>query len=71
MNWADNESGGTALMVATWQGHLGVVKNLLEHGALPLHQDRQGFTALMVAEAAGNDAIAQVLAGDPAGNGGR
>lgn len=36
----------TALHSASWQGHSDIVKQLLDHGAVPDHTCNQGATAL-------------------------
>lgn len=54
-------SGQTALMAASFGGHLEVVKELLKNGANFNAKDREGFTALMHAMFSGNRKIIEEL----------
>jgi ankyrin repeat protein len=49
VNWKDDEDGWTALMCASYQGHVKVVKLLLVRGALIDIQINGGSTALIAA----------------------
>lgn len=59
-----NQADGTdrtALMIASANGHLELVKVLLQMGAKPILRDRQGYTALHSAAENGNDEVVDVL----------
>jgi ankyrin repeat protein len=58
---AKNAKGYTALMIATYHGRKGVVKELLVKGASVCEQDKRGNTALMAAIFRGELSIAKHL----------
>ena len=60
-DWVEPANGATALWVAAWQGHLEVVRCLLEHGADIDKATSAGTTPLVVAEAAGHAEVAAYL----------
>lgn len=60
MNY-QNEFGQSAMMVASWEGHLGIVEALLNDGADPNLQDGYGKTALHEAAISGQHAIVHRL----------
>jgi hypothetical protein len=58
---AKDDLGRTALIEATWQGHIETVRTLLRGGADVHVQDRDGNTALSVAEKCGYAEVAALL----------
>ena len=58
---AKNEHGNTALYLAAWNGHEGVVEQLLGAKADPRAKDNDGDTAARWAEAKGHSGLAQRL----------
>lgn len=62
------ESGATALLVAAGEGHLGIVKKLLDHGSAVDAIDAWGRTALHYAAAGGHVHILEFLLDSPGGD---
>jgi ankyrin repeat protein len=56
-----NHAGETALAFAAMFGRLGMVKDLVDHGADPGHRDREGATPYEVVEKQGNAEAMRVL----------
>ena len=54
-------SGGTMLMFAVSEGHISVVKQLLESGANPLIETKNGLTALSIAKENKNQILIDLL----------
>eukprot|EP00090_Calanus_glacialis_P034374 TRINITY_DN57688_c0_g1_i1.p1 TRINITY_DN57688_c0_g1~~TRINITY_DN57688_c0_g1_i1.p1 ORF type:complete len:175 (+),score=49.99 TRINITY_DN57688_c0_g1_i1:70-594(+) len=61
VNSAANNKGSTSLHLASCEGHVEVVKLLLDHGADPNHLDRSGWSALDRAVWAGRMGVCTVL----------
>jgi ankyrin repeat protein len=53
--------GATPLIIASQEGHLEVVRELLSRGANPRLVTNRGFTALSIATRKGRAAIIQLL----------
>ncbi|KAI8079401.1 ankyrin repeat-containing domain protein, partial [Thamnidium elegans] len=51
---AIDKEGETALLKAAYAGHLSVIQYLVQSNANPIHQDRDGWTALHNACSCGN-----------------
>ena len=59
---AQGENGRTALILASAEGHVSVVKFLISHDDVALNtQDEDGWTALLVASCNGHKAVARLL----------
>ena len=54
-------SGGTMLMFAVSEGHISIVKQLLESGANPLIETKNGLTALSIAKENKNQILIDLL----------
>jgi ankyrin repeat protein len=54
-------SGGTMLMFAVSEGHISVVKELLENGANPIIETKNGLTALSIAKENKNQILIDLL----------
>ena len=61
VNTANNKHGWTPLRVASWAGHIEVVRELLARGASPGLAAAGGSTALFHAATKGHAAIARLL----------
>ena len=62
---ARGEGGWTALLVASSNGHLNIVKLLLDHGADPKAVTNEGITPLIAAATEGWEDVSQFLLGLP------
>ncbi|MBO8450903.1 MAG: ankyrin repeat domain-containing protein [Spirochaetes bacterium] len=58
---AEDPDGGTALMIAAYDGHADVVRLLLDAGADVNAEDQNGSTALMLAAEEGHEDIVRIL----------
>ena len=55
------QDGTTALILAALEGDVGSVEIMLEHGADPMHQNEQGYNAVMAAEHGEHSKVIQIL----------
>jgi ankyrin repeat protein len=59
---AQGGNGNTALILASAEGHVSIVKSLVSHDDIALNiQDEDGWTALMAASGDGHEAVAGLL----------
>jgi ankyrin repeat protein len=61
LNAKDEDSGETPLMHASYEGHVGVVRCLLDAGAAMDQRDAQGGTALWHASRGGHSPVVELL----------
>ena len=66
LNWAEPQTGDTALVSACWQGREGVVSVLLRHAHVDVNKaNLEGISPIIAACANGHAALVRLLVGDP------
>jgi uncharacterized protein len=58
---AKNAVGKTPLLIASWEGHVGLVRWLLDRGAATHGQDARGWSALFTASCHGHAPVVRLL----------